>query len=267
MAARILSAAVLGPVVVLLVVYSPPLLYLICVGAVGTLSLFEYFRMMRSMGLRVHPSFGYPAFWVLFACLHESGLPAAAVSAAVVMAGFLSAMWRRQSLRDRAAGLMADLLGVFYLAFCLYPAVVLRFDFGEKLGLHWTILLLTVIWVGDCMALVVGKTMGRTAFARQISPNKTNEGAVGGLLAGVVAAALLQHFWCTDLPLPHVIAAAFLMGAFGQLGDLAESMLKRAAEVKDSSSIIPGHGGVLDRIDSLLFAFPVLYLYLLKLYS
>jgi len=267
MAARILSAAILGPVVVLLVVYSPPLLFLVCVGAVGTLSLFEYFRMMRSMGLRVHPSFGYAAFWVLLAGLRQKWLPAAAIIAAVVMAGFLSAMWRRHSPRDRAAGLMADLLGVFYLGFLLYPAVPLRFDFGEKLGLHWTILLFTVIWVGDCMALVVGKTMGRTAFARQISPKKTNEGAVGGLFAGVAAAALLQHFWCTDLPLGHVLVVSLLVGAFGQLGDLAESMLKRAAEVKDSSTIIPGHGGILDRIDSLLFAFPVLYIYLLVLYS
>jgi phosphatidate cytidylyltransferase len=117
------------------------------------------------------------------------------------------------------------------------------------------------------MAFVVGKSIGRTLFAPHISPKKTNEGAVGGLLASILAAILLQHFWYTDLPLRHVIIAAFLVGTFGQLGDLAESMLKRAAEVKDSSSIIPGHGGVLDRIDSLLFAFPVLYLYLLKLYS
>lgn len=267
MAARILSAVVLAPVVLVLVAYSPPLLFLICVGAVGTVSLFEYFRMVRSMGFRAHPWFGYPAFWVLLAGLHQKWLPAAAIVAAVIVAGFLSAMWRQYTLRERATGMMADLLGVFYLAFLLYPAVALRFDFGDKRGLHWIILLFVVVWAGDSMALVVGKTTGRTRFAPQISPKKTNEGAVGGLFAGVLAAALLQHFWCTDLPLPHVIAAAFLVGAFGQLGDLAESMLKRAAEVKDSSSIIPGHGGILDRIDSLLFGLPVLYIYLLILYS
>jgi len=265
--ARVLSALILGPTVLLLVAYSPPVLFLICLGAVGTLSLFEYFRMVRSMGLRGHPWFGYAAFWVLLAGLHQKWLPAAAVIAAVLIAGFLSAMWRQDPLRDRATGMMADLLGVFYLGFLLYPALPIRFDFGEKLGLHWTILLFVVVWVGDSMALVVGKSIGRTLFAPYISPKKTNEGAVGGLFAGVLAAILLQHFWYTDLPLPHVIAAAFLVGAFGQLGDLAESTLKRAAEVKDSSSIIPGHGGILDRIDSLLFAFPVLYLYLLKLYS
>jgi phosphatidate cytidylyltransferase len=88
-------------------------------------------------------------------------------------------------------------------------------------------------------------------------------GAVAGLLFGLIAALLLRHFLFRDLPAAHVAAAAILTGVFGQLGDLAESMLKRAAEVKESSTLIPGHGGVLDRIDSLLFAFPVLYIYLL----
>ena len=79
-------------------------------------------------------------------------------------------------------------------------------------------------------------------------------------------AAVLQHFLFPDLPLRHVLIASVLLGIFGQLGDLAESMLKRAAEIKDSSQLIPGHGGVLDRMDSLLFAFPVMYFYLLQIY-
>lgn len=264
---RIVTAVILGPAVLLLVAYLPPMLFLIGIACVGTLCLLEYFRIVRSMGLRGQPWFGHAAFWVLLLDLYLKWLPVGAIVAAVLMAGFLSAMWRQCPLRERTFGLMANLLGVFYLAFLLYPVLPLRFDFGEKLGLHWTILLFVVVWAGDSMALVVGKSIGRTPFAAQISPKKTNEGAVGGLLAGVVAAVLLQHFFYADLPLRHVVASAFLVGIFGQMGDLAESLLKRAAEVKDSSNIIPGHGGVLDRIDSLLFAFPVLYLYLLKLYS
>jgi phosphatidate cytidylyltransferase len=86
-------------------------------------------------------------------------------------------------------------------------------------------------------------------------------------LGGLAVAAALQYFFFQDLPLRHVVAASILLGIFGQLGDLAESMMKRAAEIKDSSQLIPGHGGVLDRMDSLLFAFPVLYFYLLLLYK
>jgi phosphatidate cytidylyltransferase len=163
---------------------------------------------------------------------------------------------------------MADLFGVLYLTFLLYPSYLLRFDFGERLGLQLTILILAVVWAGDSMALAVGKTFGKTAFAPVISPKKTNEGAVGGLIAGIIAAVVLQHWFFREMmPLVHAIAVAVLAGAFGQLGDLAESMLKRAAEVKDSSNLIPGHGGVLDRIDSLLFAFPVAYIYMLIIHS
>ncbi len=127
-------------------------------------------------------------------------------------------------------------------------------------------MVLAIIWLGDTFALFVGKKFGRTRFASQISPKKTNEGAIGGLAAGVLGAVLLQIFLFQGLPLLHVIGLSVLLGIFGQLGDLAESLLKRAAEIKDSSNLIPGHGGVLDRLDSLLFAFPVTYLYLLFLY-
>jgi phosphatidate cytidylyltransferase len=135
------------------------------------------------------------------------------------------------------------------------------------LGIQWMMILFAVIWSGDSAAMIVGKKFGRTPFAPALSPKKTNEGALGGLVAGVAAAALLQRFLFQELPLAHIVGTSLLVGIFSQLGDLAESMLKRAAEIKDSSHLIPGHGGVLDRLDSLLFGFPVLYLYLFCLYS
>ncbi len=264
---RIASAVVLVPAVLAVVVYAAPVWFLVALGILGTLCLHEYFVLVRLTGLRAQPWFGYAAYWILLAGFQVKSLPPVAILSAVLLAGFLAAMWRRDALRDRVLGLMANLLGVFYLTFLLYSAFALRFEFGDRLGLHWFLILLATIWVGDSAALVVGKTIGRSRFAPLISPKKTNEGAVGGLLAGAAASILLQHFFLTDLPLRHVVVASLLMGAFGQLGDLAESLLKRAAEVKDSSNLIPGHGGVLDRIDSVLFAFPVLYLYLLRLYS
>jgi CDP-diglyceride synthetase len=210
---------------------------------------------------------GYLCFWVLLIALRQGRFPPTIVLALVLLAGFLSAMWRsRQPVRERATALMSELFGIFYLVLFLYPALPVRYDFGDKTGLHWFLILLAVIWTGDTFALVVGKKFGRSRFAPILSPKKTNEGSIAGLLGGVAAAALLQHFLFPDLPLRHVLISAVLLGFFGQLGDLAESMLKRAAETKDSSQLIPGHGGVLDRMDSLLFAFPVLYIYMLQLY-
>jgi phosphatidate cytidylyltransferase len=264
---RIISALVLIPITLIIVFMAPPIYYLAALGVIGSLCLYEYFQIMERLGMRGQPWFGYAGFWILLIGFWAAWLPPIQLSAGLLLAAFLAAMWRRDPIRDRVHGLMANLLGVFYLAFCLYSMLAVRYSFGAGVGLEWTLISLAVIWAGDTAALFAGKSFGRTPFASQLSPKKTNEGALGGLLAGLAAAVLLGHFLFTDLPLKHVIVASLIIGVFGQLGDLAESMLKRAAEVKESSNLIPGHGGVLDRIDSLLFAFPVLCLYLQPIYS
>lgn len=265
--ARILSAAVIVPVAILVVIFATPLYFLIGVGLVGTACLYEYYRLLAAMKVKAQPLFGYLAFWILLIAFRQDRFPATAVVALVMLAAFLSAMWRtRLPVRERATALMAELFGILYLSLFLYPAVAIRYDFGAEAGLSWMLILLFVIWAGDTVALAVGKKFGRSPFASVLSPKKTNEGAMAGLLAGIAVAAAMQHFLFPGLRLPHVLAAAVILGIFGQLGDLAESMLKRAAEIKDSSQLIPGHGGVLDRMDSLLFAFPVMYFFMLQLY-
>ncbi len=252
------------PLALLAVIYATPGWFLVGIGIVGTACLVEYFRLIRAMAIRVQPWFSYIAFWALLICFRQKKLPTTIMIALVLLAAFLTSMWRRKDpVRERAFGLMAELLGIFYFSLFLYPALAIRYDFGNRIGLHWTVLVLIIIWTGDTIALAVGKTLGRNSFAPVLSPKKTQEGAMAGLLAGLGIAVLVQHFLFTDLPFHQVLVASVLLGIFGQLGDLAESMLKRAAEVKDSSHLIPGHGGVLDRMDSLLFAFPVLYFYLL----
>lgn len=263
---RVLSAFVLIPAVLALIIYASPPFFLIAVGVVGTACLYEFCQIARAMGILCQPWFCYPAFWLLLAALSQKLFPASAVLAVVLMVAFLAGMWRTGSMKDRVFGLMANMLGVLYISLFLSSAISIRFDFGNDLGMHWIMVLLAVIWTGDTAALLIGKRFGRHLFAPGLSPKKTNEGAIAGLFAGVAVAILLQRVLFVDLPLIHVVVLSLLLGMFGQLGDLAESMLKRAAEIKNSSRLIPGHGGVLDRIDSLLFAFPVLYLYLLWLY-
>ncbi len=264
---RVLSATVLIPVTLATVLFAPPYLYLAALGIVGSLCLREFFQIMQGMGWRGQPWFGYAGFWILLVGLWMPPVPAGTLAAGLVIAAFLAAMWRRDPIRERVQGLMTNLLGIFYLGFCLYSAMVVRFGFGSLAGREWTVLLLAIIWTGDTAALFVGRGFGRTAFARYLSPKKTNEGAVAGLAAGILAGVLLRQVFFTNLSFTHVVVVAFCVGIFGQLGDLAESMLKRAAEVKESSQLIPGHGGVLDRVDSLLFAFPILCLYLQQIQS
>jgi phosphatidate cytidylyltransferase len=250
------------------VIYAPPSLFLIGIGLIGTVCLYEYFGLIHSMGIKIQPWFGYGAFWILLVAFRQNKFPGSIVIALVLLAAFLSAMWRyRQPMRERALALMAELFGILYLALFLYPAIPMRFDFGRAIGMQWVFLLLIVIWTNDTAALIAGKTIGKRPFAPVLSPKKTWEGAVAGLLAGIGVAAAIQPLLFRDLRMSSVIIASILVGISGQLGDLAESLLKRAAAIKDSSHIIPGHGGVLDRMDSLLFAIPVLYFYLLLIYK
>ena len=262
---RILSAIVLIPLAILIVVYAPPVWFLVGVGLIGTACLIEYFGLMRAMGIHVQPPFGHLAFWVLLIGFRQGRFPAGILLAMIMTGAFLSCLWRRRTVRERALALMAEVLGIFYFALFLYPAIPVRFDFGAEAGMQWILLLLAVTWAGDTLALIAGKAFGKHKLAPVLSPKKTWEGAVAGLVGGVAVGMGLQPLLLAALPMPHVIAASALIGIFGQLGDLAESLLKRAAEIKDSSNLIPGHGGALDRMDSLLFAIPVLYFYLLQL--
>ena len=126
-------------------------------------------------------------------------------------------------------------------------------------GLAWILVVILTIWVGDSVALLAGRKFGRLKLAPMISPHKSQEGAFAGIAASIaVGAVSFQSFGLGDWRLGLVVGA--LIGLTGQIGDLAESVLKRQAGVKDSGSVIPGHGGVLDRIDALLFAFPAGFL-------
>jgi phosphatidate cytidylyltransferase len=120
------------------------------------------------------------------------------------------------------------------------------------------LLLFAIIWVGDSAAYYGGRAMGRHLLAPRVSPKKTVEGAVAGLLGSVIV-GVIGGKWALDQEWTRLIVLSGLTAVAGQVGDLAESVLKRSAGVKDSSSILPGHGGILDRLDSLFFAAPVFY--------
>ncbi|RFS23472.1 phosphatidate cytidylyltransferase [Chitinophaga silvatica] len=133
---------------------------------------------------------------------------------------------------------------------------------GTAPGWLIPLLLIIFIWINDTMAYIVGSLIGKTPFAPTISPKKTIEGTVGGMVLAVATAAIYGHFWGSSyLSLQHWIVLASIAAIFGTIGDLIESKLKRMAGVKDSGNIMPGHGGFLDRFDSLLLAAPFAWIY------
>ncbi|MDP6934786.1 MAG: phosphatidate cytidylyltransferase, partial [Myxococcota bacterium] len=149
-------------------------------------------------------------------------------------------------------------LGLLYLPLMLaYLPMVRRFQDG----LAWIVLVLVITWCGDTGAYFAGRALGKRKLAPTVSPNKTWEGAIGGLLLSMVGAGLVGPAFVGSLDLVHALVLGALLDVAGVTGDLVESMFKRAFDVKDSGWILPGHGGMLDRIDSLLFTVPVAWMY------
>jgi phosphatidate cytidylyltransferase len=157
----------------------------------------------------------------------------------------------------RSAGL--SLLGTFYLAVPL--SYQLRLKHIDSHGADLLLMLYIVIWLGDSAAYLFGSMFGKHRLAPNVSPKKSVEGAVFNILFAVIGAVGYSHFWLKDLSLTHGIIIGLIVGISGMLGDLVESLWKRCASIKDSADLIPGHGGILDRIDSLVLSSPLLYIY------
>ncbi|MFT5515647.1 MAG: phosphatidate cytidylyltransferase [Rhodothermales bacterium] len=165
------------------------------------------------------------------------------------------------------ATLGGSLFGLFYPCLFLASLVAIRLPHREVLWDPFVVTmgLVLLMWTADSAAYYSGRTFGRRKLAPTLSPGKTWEGAISGGIAALVAAAVFSEIWSGGLPLIHWLALAGLVGVLGPLGDLFESALKRAAGTKDSASILPGHGGLLDRFDALIFVAPVAAAYLFGL--
>jgi phosphatidate cytidylyltransferase len=255
---RILSAAVLVVIVVGLLALGQAGMFALIV-LLAALALWEFRRLSGLMGYRAPMWLLFPlGFYFTFSGTQLRNLPVQVVLAVALIGGltpFLFLPGRRQGLGRWAMALA----GAVYIGVPLNYYLLLYTN-GAPRGLAWVVSVVTTVIVGDVAALLIGMWIGRHRFFPTISPRKTWEGAVGGVLlcapVFVVASFVVLH-----VPWWHGVLLGLLIGASGVVGDLVESQMKRLARVKDSSNLIPGHGGVLDRIDSALFAPIVAYLY------
>jgi phosphatidate cytidylyltransferase len=259
---RILTAAALLPVLWLAIKRAPAWVFVAVAALVVGLAAWECYALLAARGarpLRLLGLAGSVAVTLSFAVGSPVLAPCLPL-ALVTMAATVFAMWRRDDPASMLETTSATLFPVLFVGLAFGYPVGLRVLPGED-GTDLLLLLLVCVMASDTAAFYVGTLFGRHRLAPVLSPKKSWEGAAGGVLASV-GAALLAHVWFYQrLPVVHAFALGLLLGVAGIAGDLAESMVKRAAGAKDSSAILPGHGGLLDRTDSLLFAGPLLYYY------
>lgn len=223
------------------------------------IGLLEFYRMVEGSGVYCFKWLGLTASMLISLgfFLNESRFSQLLITLAF-LAIFIYRLLRKDDPQAAIHGMTATFFGLFYISWMLSYLISMR---GLERGREYVVFLFLVIWLGDAFAYIFGKAFGARKLAPTVSPNKTVEGSVASF-AGNLIGAVIGKFWVlSDFGLGSAIVIGLILGLFGQLGDLSESVIKRGAGKKDSGALIPGHGGILDRIDSILFTAPILYYY------
>jgi len=288
---RVATAVVLIPLVLLLVLKAPLYVLALVAGAVALLAIAEFLKLVTHYAVQplTPATYAFAALFFLFVIVASANrtplVEAAAMLFGIALAAvlapfvFLTLAMQRTDLKD---GYPAAAASTFAFAYIAIPMALLVEIRQQPAGAIWTIYTLLAVWAGDIFAYFVGKSLGRHRMSPEISPKKTWEGAAASILASVIVGTLwMQHapgissallrlglierrdgmFGLEQPQLWPIILLSAAVNIAAQLGDLVESLIKRGAGVKDSGAILPGHGGMLDRIDAMLFAVPVVWAY------
>jgi phosphatidate cytidylyltransferase len=252
------------PLILALLYLGPALGFYALVFPIAMIGTWELFAMTHP-GDRVAQVIGVLIAAALSLALWFGGHDARVVVTVLVVVpllGPLVTLARLGSIESAGFRAFAMSMGPLFVAVPMTLLALLRADMGSD-GASYVVMTLMFAWWGDTGGYFAGRHLGKRKLYEAVSPKKTIEGAIGGL-GGSVLGGLCAHFWfLPSIPLAHVLPLSIIAGAFGQAGDLGESLIKRSTGVKDSGQIVPGHGGILDRVDALLLTSAVVFLYTL----
>lgn len=261
LAMRLATAAVVVPLLLALLFLAPAWWFFVLVAIASGICAWEVLRMTHpgdlvSQALGVATTLG-----VACALYFAGGDPRvlATLLIGVPLLGMLIALFRVADIPSAGLRVMGGAVAPLYVGVPLAMLALMRRDFPDGAG--YVLLTLMFGWFADTGGYFFGRFLGKTKLYEKVSPKKTREGFVGALV-GAVIGGLVAHFWYLPrISLVSAIVLGVVGGALGQFGDLIESLLKRSTGVKDSGNIVPGHGGLMDRVDALLVVAPVVYLY------
>ncbi|WP_201258038.1 phosphatidate cytidylyltransferase [Syntrophotalea acetylenivorans] len=260
-----MTAIIALPLLIVIIQFSGPFWFTLFTSLIAAVALYEFYHMGFADKRRPERflAIAYGAFLVPLCALQQVYALQAGLVFAMLLFGLIF-LWRFNDLQHVVQQLALLLFGFIYVPLLLGHLVLLR---ALPFGREWIYLVLLIVMASDTGAYFSGITLGRHKLYPAISPNKSIEGSIGGLLGGLAAAFIASYTFFPMLDSVDCLALGLGLGAMSQLGDLFESMVKRACGVKDSGTVIPGHGGILDRLDSLLFAFPLAFYYGFFLFS
>lgn len=257
--AREITALVAAPVAIWIVGWSPAYVFNAAVALVCVLAMYEFLALGKAKGYDVPVPLCIGIMLIIMAAFIVEDLSVELGMFAALLLIPASYVVMRKELESSLPSSAVAVLATTYVGMLGGSLIRLHNDFKE--GAFLVFFLLLVVWMGDTGAYYVGKTFGKHKLSPRISPKKTVEGLAGGIAASILAAVIIKFTFFHAFPLHHAIIAGAILSVAGVIGDLAESMWKRSAAVKDSGTLIPGHGGFLDRFDSILFTAPILYCY------
>jgi phosphatidate cytidylyltransferase len=249
---RLIVAAVLLPVVYLYVMYLPSRYFLFLLIFVSLLAMSEFYSMYHVAGMLRYSCLFFGTCIVGISYISKDLLLDVTILSILAIMG-IRLMIKRDPL-SALYDISSPILGLLYIPVFLAFQTQIR-----RLGPEWIIFLYASVWASDTMAYYLGKWIGKRRLYKEVSPNKTVAGAVGSFIGGVIGVLLLRATLVPLLTASSAVLIGIMIGTISIVGDLVESMFKRDAGIKDSGVIIPGHGGILDKIDGVLFASPVLY--------
>jgi phosphatidate cytidylyltransferase len=259
--ARELTALVLAPIFIYIVGWSHPYVYDATIAAIGALALYEFLVLGRHKGYTLPIPLCIGVMLVIIASFVLEPL---SVEMGVFLALLLiptAYVFGKSDLEQALPSSALAITATLYVGMLGGSLIRLRNDFPPEIGPKLIFFLMLVVWLGDAGAYYVGKQFGKHKLSPRISPKKTIEGLAGGITTSIITAVVIHFTFFPQFPLLHAIIAGVILSTAGVIGDLAESMWKRSAAVKDSGTLIPGHGGFLDRFDSIFFTTPILYVY------
>ncbi|HVY25262.1 MAG TPA: phosphatidate cytidylyltransferase [Polyangiaceae bacterium] len=263
LAIRLLTAAVVVPPLLGLLFKGPAWGFFALVLVASAVAADELFRMThpndavaRAVGIAQTAAACFVTYW-----FSGDARALLAMIAGITLVGLLMPLWRLGDMQTAALRMLAGVAGPFYVGSLLATLALLRRDGGDTHGGWLVFMSFTFSWLADTGGYFFGRFLGKTKLYEAVSPKKTRAGFVGALVGASVGAALASLLYLPALPLAHALPLGLFAGSVGQLGDLVESLLKRSTGIKDSGGIVPGHGGMLDRIDALIVVSPIVYLY------